>query len=228
MEPALHPVSDQPPAPAAPDAASEPIPAGTAVPAQAESPSPQPERGDEDGPHGVPVAVQASGAAPSELPSPPAAPGALAGTEGGAHRELKLVLTLRPLPAPSGRAYRTVLSVGADGCDPLIEVTEVDGFPAALRAAERFVARAEEHWLTRPRHPAWSPPPGRTDGRPAATRRAPRSRAVPVPTTPAGPSATTPGPQASSEAAAPAAPAAGRDRAGATGPATQLPLFDAR
>jgi hypothetical protein len=103
-------------------------------------------------------------------------------------------------------------------------VTEVDGFPAAFRAAERFIAHAEEQWLTQPRRPSWSPPPGRSGARPA-TRRARHTPMAPVPPPDASP-ATAPEPQTMGDAAAPTAPAPGPHRAAATGPATQLPLFD--
>ena len=100
---------------------------------------------------------------PAAVPAPP-------------RRGRKLVITLQPLPAGVTRAYRAVLAVGADGCDPVLVAAEVDGLLEAVAAAPALVADAQERWRAQPRNPGWRPARGasngaRAEGPATATRR---------------------------------------------------------
>jgi hypothetical protein len=75
-------------------------------------------------------------------------------TAASARRGLKLVVTLRP---DGGPAYRALLAVGADGCDPLLRSTEVADLRAALDELPALVAEAEARWQAQPRNPLVQP-----------------------------------------------------------------------
>lgn len=149
---------------------------------------------DEDAP-GDAETPDAPAVTPTEDASPSTPPSAdQGGTTGTVGRALKLVLTLRPLPADGGTGYQAVLAVGADGCDPQLHVAEVDGLPAALAEVPGLAARAEAHWQRQPRYPIRTrqgSPASSAGERPASSPR--RTR--------------TPDPLASSPALHPEAPA---------------------
>ncbi len=104
----------------------------------------------------------------AEAPAPSAEAGAADAAQSDAppaRRGLKLVVTLRP---DDGAAYRAVLALGADGCDPLLRAADVDDLQAALDEVPGLLAEAQARWAEQPRNPAV---------RPARTARAAASRA---------------------------------------------------
>src|SRR5688572_196578 len=87
-----------------------------------------------------------AGASPAE--GEVASPGAPAAPVPPVRRASKLVVTCTP---QDGDAYRAVLVLGADGCDPLFRTIAADGLVAALDEVPALVAEAEERWRTQPR-----------------------------------------------------------------------------
>jgi hypothetical protein len=81
---------------------------------------------------------------------------------GAVRRRLKLVLTLEPA---GGNAYRVLVALGADGCDPLLRTLEAANVSVALGIVPALVAEAEERWRTQPRYPTAS---AASKARPAA------------------------------------------------------------
>lgn len=117
-------------------------------------------------------------------------------------RILKLVVTLQP----DGAAYRAVLALGADGCDPVFRSVSAADLATALDEAPALLADAEERWQVQPRYPAAA------KAQPLARRS--RVEARPADAGAAGGSPSRPGP--SGHAAAPAS------KSGASG---QMGLF---
>src|SRR5258707_386487 len=73
-------------------------------------------------------------------------------------RSLKLVVTLTPT---EGGEYRAGLTLGADGCDPLLRSTTVPGLTVALEAVPTLLEEAEAYWRLHPRNPTTSQTPAR-------------------------------------------------------------------
>src|SRR5919202_667205 len=73
--------------------------------------------------------------APSESRSPD-----IPAPEDGAHRSLKLVLTLERGSEPG---YQALLAVGSPDCDPVYRSLAVDGVAAALAVVPALLADAE-------------------------------------------------------------------------------------
>ena len=124
---------------------------------------------------------------------------------------LKLVVTLQP---GEGQAYRAILALGADGCDPLLRCLEAETLPTILATVPALLAEAEARWAVQPRYPTTTPAKA-------------KPRATPSPVT--APTTTEPG-DATVVAAAP--PPAGPSAADAppppppaSAPAGQLSLF---
>ncbi|HEX5502458.1 MAG TPA: hypothetical protein VFW96_07525 [Thermomicrobiales bacterium] len=140
--------------------------------------------------------VVAADVASTATSPPPARP--------AARRALTVRLTLRPAGAS---AYRALVGVGADGCDPqfraLGDALPLDTVLAAVPAA---VAAAEARWLATPRYPAASAAPAA----PTKARAASAKAANPA----------TPEPAAGAPVAATPAPATARPA-----PKQQLDLF---
>jgi hypothetical protein len=137
-------------------------------------------------------AVGATGSAP-DADRPPPAP--------VPRRALKVLLTLRP-DGPD--AYRALVGVGADGCDPHFGATD-EPLPLdqALGAVPEIVAAAEARWRAAPRHPTVATATkGTAPTRATATRAAARKPAE------AAVAATDDTPPATVAAPAPARPAA--------------------
>lgn len=88
----------------------------------------------------IAAAVAASPDEVAHLPAPPAP-----------RRALKVTLTLTP---DGATAYRALVGVGADGCDPHFLAIEPPGALAAiLGTLPEAVAAAEERWRAAPRYP---------------------------------------------------------------------------
>jgi hypothetical protein len=160
----------------------------------------------------APEAATDRGTAPPAQPATsldPTAPDTPTPDAASARRGMKLVVTLRQ---DDGGAYRAVLALGADGCDPLLRAADVDDLPAALDEVPALLAEAQARWAEQPRNPAARPArPSR-----AAANRAPAAAPAPAAVTPAA-------------TAAPAAPPTGNRPPAATaaqpaGPG-QLTLF---
>ena len=83
-------------------------------------------------------------AAPDEA-APPSTP---------TRRGLKLVVTLQP---GEGQAYRAILALGADSCDPLLRCLEAETLPAILAAVPALLTEAEARWAVQPRYPTTTP-----------------------------------------------------------------------
>ena len=120
-------------------------------------------------------------------------------------RACKIVVTLQPSDAD---AYRAVLAVGADGCDPLLRRVEGESLEAILTAVPDLVAEAEARWQVQPRYPAIKPPAAPTTTTPARVQ----TEEVAIK------------PDEAAAAAAPSGEAAAAPRP-ASAPAGQLSLF---
>ncbi|MFN8472136.1 MAG: hypothetical protein U0822_08110 [Anaerolineae bacterium] len=70
-------------------------------------------------------------------------------------RTLKVVLTLQPR---DDAHYRTLIALGADGCDPILHTLDPQDLPNILAAIPDLLARAEAHWAVHPRYPTVPPP----------------------------------------------------------------------
>ena len=171
----------------------------------------------------------------ADPPPPPVVPQASEAPIPGAatlpRRALKVVLTLQPGGADTGAAGRAVLAVGAEGCDPQLQLLPGADLAAALAAVPALVAAAEARWQTRPRFPLALPTP--TPKAPARAAAASRDRSVPgTPPTPEPrpPVATDPAACAHAASAVPADPLAAAPAAAPVdgrklAPAGQLSLF---
>jgi hypothetical protein len=187
--------------------AAQPVDACGCVPPPARPTTPvvETERREAARPDSTQTVTEPAGSAP---PTAVEAPG----------RALKIILALRPAAGSETPAYRALLAVGAEGCDPLFRSVEVEGLPAALGEVPGLVADAEDRWRSRPRYPATA--------RREAKAAAPRSRPGPA-ERPAPPAAATDQhgatePESADAAAAPRpAPSPARKPA----PADQLSLF---
>ncbi|HVC32539.1 MAG TPA: hypothetical protein VNL16_03410 [Chloroflexota bacterium] len=66
-------------------------------------------------------------------------------------RAIKIVVTTRPRES---ERFEVVLAVGADGCDPLFRVIDVDSLDDALAEVPALVAEAETRWQAQQRNPS--------------------------------------------------------------------------
>lgn len=124
-----------------------------------------------------------------------------AGGAGTLRAGLKLVVSLR---RDGGPAYRALIALGADGCDPLLRSAEVADLSCALDLLPALIAEAEARWQVQPRQPAARLPQRAPRGKPADSN-----------------AAQPPVPRESPEELT----AARRDPAPAPSPSGQLPLF---
>ena len=127
-------------------------------------------------------------------------------------RVLKIVVTLQPV---EGSAYRAILALGADGCDPLLRCLEAETLPAILAAVPALLTEAEARWAVQPRYPMTTPAK-------AKPRPAPSPVTVPSPTTESGDAAMSP---AAPPSAGPSAADAPPPPPSTPAPAGQLSLF---
>jgi hypothetical protein len=92
-------------------------------------------------------------------------------------RSLKVVLTLKPEALPRGDegapdpSYHALLSVGADGCDPLLRAAAGTDLAGILDEVPGLVAEAEAKWATQPRFPKASAPTANPAARAGSTAR---------------------------------------------------------
>ena len=128
-------------------------------------------------------------------------------------RVLKIVVTLQPV---EGSAYRAILALGADGCDPLLRCLEAETLPAILAAVPALLTEAEARWAVQPRYPTTTP----AKAKPRAAPPSPVT--VPPPTTQPEDATMSPASPPPAGASAPDAPPPPPP---ALAPAGQLSLF---
>lgn len=89
---------------------------------------------------------------------------------------LKLVVTLQP---GEGQAYRAILALGADGCDPLLRCLEAETLPAILAAVPALLTEAEARWAVQPRYPTTTSTKAKPRAAPPSPVTAPTSTTAP-------------------------------------------------
>jgi hypothetical protein len=66
-------------------------------------------------------------------------------------RAYTFVVTVQP---QHGLGYRAILSLGTEGCDPVIRSVAVQGWPDLFAIMQTLLAEAEAQWRSDPRYPS--------------------------------------------------------------------------